>query len=153
MRIKFKKDNRDKLWSELELKIQKRAKNKDKNFVLHGKWKKFVRKQDSLNVYSVDGKWIRNNLSVIFGHGGHGYAHEFIPNNEIWINTHHPDDCRCKNVKKGRKMSKEYFDSAVIHEITEFKEMKGGRSYWRAHQIALRKEKEAGMLKNPYREI
>jgi len=149
MSIKFKKDNRDKLWSELELKIQKRAKKKDKKFILSGKWKKFIRRQEGFKVYAVDGEWVRNNLSVIFGHGGHGYVHEFIPRNEIWISTRHYEDCGCENIKNGQKVSKAYFDSTVIHEITEFKEMKKGMIFWKAHQIATQKEVEAGILKNP----
>ena len=151
--MKFKKDNRDKLWAELELKIQKRARKKDKKFILSGKWKRFVRKQDGFKIYAVDGEWVRNNISVIFGHGGHGYVHEFIPNDEIWIDTHHFDGCDCENlVKKVQKVSKKYFDSTVIHEITEFKEMKKGSIYWKAHQISLQKEIKIGILKNPHRE-
>ena len=154
MTMKFKKDNRDKLWRELELKIQKRARKKDKKFILSGKWKKFIRIQDGLKIYAVDGEWVRNNISVIFGHGGHGYVHEFIPNDEIWIGTRHFEGCDCENlVKKEQKVSQKYFDSTVIHEITEFKEMKKGRSYWKAHQIALRKEIEIGILKDPHREV
>lgn len=143
MKIKFKKDDRDKLWTELEIDIQKRGEGKDKKFVLKGKWKKFVRKQDGFSVYAVDGEWVRNNLSIIFGHGGHGYVHEFIPLNEIWVATHHFENCGCSNVKNGQKFSQQYFDSTVIHEIAEFKEMEKGLIFWEAHQIALEKEKEA----------
>jgi hypothetical protein len=153
MKIKFKKDARDKLWAELELKIQKGSKNKDKNFNLNGKWKKFLRRQGGFKVFSVDGEWIRNNLSVIFGHGGHGYVHEFIPLDEIWIATHHFGDCGCSNVKKDKKVSQQYFDSTTIHEITEFKLMEKGKKYWEAHQLSLQKEIDAGILKNPHREI
>lgn len=153
MKIKFKKDNRDKLWAELELKIQKRGSKKDKKFVLTGKWKKLVRNQEGLKIFKVDGEWVRNNLSVIFGNGGHGYVHEFIPANEIWVDTHHFENDGRNNIKKGQKLSPEYFDSTVIHEISELKEMKKGLIFWKAHQIALQKEKEAGILKNPYKEI
>lgn len=153
MKQKFKKDNRDKLWAELELKIQKRGDKKDGRFILAGPWKKFIRKQDGFNIFAVDGEWIRNNLSIIFGHGGHGYVHEFIPLNEIWLATHHFEGCDCSNIKKGQKVSQRYFDSTAIHEITEFKEMKKGVTYWRAHQIALRKEIEVGILKNPHIEV
>lgn len=142
-----KKDKRDRLWAKLELKIQRGAKNKDKNFRLTGKWKKFVGKQDGLNVYAVDGEWVRHNLSVIFGHGGHGYVHEFIPHNEIWISARHFKNCGCKGTKNNQKISRAYFKSTVLHEIVEYKEMKKGMNYWRAHQIALQKEKEAGLLK------
>lgn len=126
--------------SELEAEIQKRAEKKDKNFVLSGRWKKFVREEEDFLVYAVDGEWARNNLSAIFGQGGHGYVHEFIPLNEIWIATHHPD---------GSRASKEYFDSTVIHEITEHKEMSRGKSFQEAHQKALEKEREVGILEDP----
>ena len=153
MKLKFKKDKRDKLWADLEIDIQKRGKKKDKRFVLTGKWKKFVRKQDGFKIFAVDGEWVRNNLSVIFGHGGHGYVHEFIPLNEIWVATHHFEGCECRNVKKGQKASQQYFDSTTLHEIAEFKEMKKGMSFWKAHQIALQKETEAGSLKDPHLEL
>lgn len=153
MKIKFKKDNRDKLWAKLELKIQKRGSKKDKKFVLTGKWKKLVRNQEGFKVFKVDGEWVRNNLSVIFGNGGHGYVHEFIPVDEIWVDTHHSENDSRNNIKKGQKLSQEYFDSTVIHEISELKEMKKGLIFWKAHQVAVQKEKEAGILKNPYKEI
>lgn len=151
--MRFKKDTRDKLWARLERDIQSRGRKKDKKCALSGKWKKFVRKQNGSKIYAVDGEWVRNNLSVIFGHGGHGYVHEFIPLDEIWVGTQHFDGCDCKNVKKNQKASRPYFDSTAIHEITEFKLMKKGMIYWRAHQIALQKEIEVGLLKDPHTEI
>lgn len=119
---------------------------------------KFVRKQDGIKIYAVDSTWIRNNLSVIFGHGGHGFVHEFIPLVEIWITTHHFhenkwNNCGCKNVKKNQKISKKYFDSCAIHEITEFYKMKKGKPFWTAHQTALDKEREIGLLPDPDTEV
>jgi len=140
MKLKFKKDNRNKLWAELELETQKRANKKDRGFVLNGNWKKFVRKQDGFKIFAVDGEWVRNNLTIIFGHGGHGYVNAFIPLNEIWVATHHFDDCGCSNIKKGQKFSQQFFNSVIIHEIAEFKEMERGKIFWKAHQIALQKE-------------
>ena len=142
MKLKIKKDTRNKLWAELESSIQKRGSKKDKRFILTGKWKKFLRKEEGLKIFAVDGEWVRNNLSVIFGHGGHGYVHEFIPLNEIWIATHHCEDCVWGNIKKGQKVSRPHFNKTVLHEITEFKKMKKGLPYWRSHQIALEKERE-----------
>lgn len=151
--MKLKKDRRNKLWAEIELRIQKRAKSKDRSFVLSGPWKRFVREQDGFKVCAVDGEWVRNNLSVLFGHGGHGYVHESIPLDEIWVDTHHYDGCSCKNVKPDRKMSPVFFNRTVVHEITEFKEMEKGKIYWEAHQIALKKETEGEILEDPYREV
>ena len=155
MGIEYRKDKRDQLWARLEKEIQNRAGKKDNKLVLSGKWKKFIRKQGKLSIFAVDGKWIRNNLCVYFGHGGHGYVHEFIPKNEIWISTHHYDEsrlvrCGCRLRKKNQRVSKNYFESTLAHEITEFNEMKEGTKYWKAHQIALEKERSLGLLKDPY---
>lgn len=138
--MELEKDNRDKYQIELNSKIQNTARLKDSGFILTGEWKKFVREEKGFLVYAVDGEWIRNNLSVIFGQGGHGYVHEFIPLDEIWISTHH---------RNRSSVSKEYFNSTVIHEIKEYKEMKKGRSFWEAHQIALEEERKAGILEDP----
>lgn len=151
----FKKDMRDKLWGKLEVEIQRRGGAKQKWFVLSGVWKRFIREQDGFKVYAVDGAWVRNNLSVIFGHGGHGLVHEFIPLNEIWTATYHFHEsrfswCGCKVRKHNQKGSKAYFDSTVLHEIAEFKEMKKGLKYWKAHQLANEAEIKAAFLKDPY---
>jgi len=148
---------RDKLWPKLEKEIQSRASKKDKSFILSGKWKKYIRKQEGYKIFEVDGKWLRNNICVYFDHGGHGFVYEFIPLNEIWINSHHFNEgkseisnCSCKVKTKNQKVSKKFFDSTVIHEIKEYEEMKKGKPYWEAHQIALKAEKEAGLLSDPY---
>lgn len=155
---KIPKDNRGKFWAEIEADIQTRGDKKDKKFAFEGKWKKFIRTQDGFKIFAVESTWVRNNLSVIFGHGGHGYVHEFIPPDEIWITTHHFhenkwSECGCKNIKANQLVSKEYFDSCVIHEIMEFKEMTKGKPYWTAHNIALDKEREAGLLPDPNTDI
>jgi hypothetical protein len=156
--IKIPPDKRDKLWSKIEADVAARYNNKDQNFKLRGKWKKYIRKQSNLKVYAVDGFWVRNNLSIIFGHGGHGYVHEFIPKDEIWIATHHYHEnkwshCDCNNVKKNQIVSKNYFNSTTIHEITEFYEMKKGKSFWHAHNLALKKEIEIKLLPDPFTEV
>ncbi|KKQ41892.1 MAG: hypothetical protein US61_C0037G0003 [Parcubacteria group bacterium GW2011_GWE2_37_8] len=145
----FKKDKRKITWAEIELDIQKRGNRKDKKFILSGKWKKFVKMQNGFKLFSVDGKWIRNNLSISFNHGGHGLVHEFIPLDEIWVDEYH-HNCDCKNVMNGQKVSGAFFESTTIHEITEFKLMRKGMIYWKAHQLALEKEREIGLLIDPY---
>ena len=155
---KYPKDHREKIWATLEADIQSRGENKDKKFKLSGKWKKFLRMQDGFKVFAVDGAWIRNNLSIIFGHGGHGYVHEFIPLDEIWISTHHYtenkyNECGCGNIKKNQPVSKNYFDSTTVHEITECLAMKKGKSFWISHNAALEKEREIGLLKDPNTDI
>lgn len=160
---KSPKDPRDKLWTELEAEIQRRGAKKDRSFKLSGPWKKFIRKQQGFNIYAVDATWIRNNLCVYFGHGGHELVHEFIPRGEIWVSTRHSHErsaaigfisnCGCRVKKKNQPVSKNYFDSTVIHEITEFFKMKKGLPYWAAHNIALDKELEIGLLIDPFTDL
>jgi len=145
---------RNSFLTKLEAEIQRRTKSKDKGFILSGEWKKFIGNQDGFGIYAVDGEWVRNNLGVLFEHGGHGFVHEFIPTDEIWVETHHHDNCGCKNLKGPRQeLSQQYFDSTVIHEITEFWGMKKGTTYEKAHKIAIKKEIEVGILEDPYGEI
>jgi hypothetical protein len=145
-------DNREFEWSDLEADVQSRGDEKS-DLRLSGDWKKFVRKQKGFKIFAVDGTWVRNNLSVIFGHGGHGYVHEFIPLDEIWVATHHYNEnehSKCGCDKGNQPVSREYFDSCVAHEIEEFDLMKDdGKPYWPAHQKALETEEELGLLKTP----
>jgi hypothetical protein len=145
--MKHKQDTRDKLWTELEADVQARFPQKDPKFILKGKWKKFYKNYHGFKVYAVNGEWIRNNLSVIYGHGGHAHVHEFIPKNEIWISTRHFKDCDCQKKSEKQPMSKAYFESTLLHEYIEYLEMKKGMKYWHAHQIAEHAEEKAGLLK------
>jgi len=139
---------------EYEREKRERADSKDNDFTLSGHWKRFVRNENGFRVFAVDGEWVRDNLCVVFGAGGHGYVHEFIPLEEIWISTHHYDGCGCSNLKSvDQEVSQQYFDSTVIHEITEFEEMKAGKTFFEAHEIALDKEREAGILVDPHTEV
>lgn len=147
------KDTRAKLWSTLERDVQGRGRAKDLRFVLRGPWKKFVRRQEGFLVFVVDGEYVRNNLSIMFGHGGHGFVHEFIPLREIWVSTHHFRGCGCRKRSVRQAMSQNAFDSTTIHEITEFQAMQRGARYWRAHHLALKKEREVGLLRNPYLDL
>lgn len=157
---KIPKDTRNAWWGELEKTIQTRAPKKDKKFILTGKWKKFLRTQNGYKIYAVDGSWIRSNLCVYYGHGGHFFVHEFIPKGEIWVSTHHYDEgasdllkCNCVVKKKNQKVSKNYFESTLIHEMEECEQMKKGKNYWEAHTIALAKELEVGFLEDPFKDI
>ena len=158
--LKIPRDNRTKTWAIIDDRIQHGATSKDKRFVLSGKWKKFVRNDSGYKVFSVDGEWIRNNLCSFFAHGGHGLVHEFIPHNEIWISSRHynsekNDDfnCPCETHVINQKVSKNYFDSSVLHEITENLEMRKGKKYWPSHQIALEKERQAGLITDPFSDL
>lgn len=151
------KDPRPRLWADLEREIARVGAKKDKRFFLRGTWKTFVRKSGGFKVYAVDGTWIRRNLCVYFGHGGHGLVHEFIPLNEIWVSTHHYADgvteitrCICKRRSPRQKASQACFDSTVLHEIEEHRLMRRGMAYWPAHKKAEEKERAAGLLADPW---
>ena len=145
---------------ELELKIQQGARNKDGIFRLSQLYKKpfrFIRESDGFRIYAVDGEWVRNNLAVRhedkgFEHAGHGLVHEFIPLDEIWVDTNHFEGCPCLNVGKDRKISQKFFESTALHEIIEFRIMNLGLPYKIAHELALWVEKKIGILKDPYTE-
>jgi len=143
--MKFKEDNRELTWADLEEDIQTRAHRKDPDFYLDGHWKVFIREQKGFDVYMVDGSWVRNNLSVIFGHGGHGLVHEFIPINEIWISSTHFEGCE-HDLDHTDEVTQEYFDSCTVHEIKECQEMQNGKDFWTAHQIALEEERKLGLI-------
>ena len=117
---------RNPLWRKFEKEIQERAKYKDETFRLNGKWKRFYRSQQNFQIYLVNGEWVRNNLSIIFGNGGHGLVHEFIPLDEIWVDI----------------LTKFDFELVIKHEIVEFWAMTNDLPYWRAHLRALKAEKE-----------
>ncbi len=144
----MQKDTRNPLWADIEKEIAYRASTKDPTFRLEGLWKTFVREQDGVKVFAVDRKWVQANLSCTFHHGGHGYVHEFIPLEEIWVSTHHHADepsgpfgsCSCADAKN-EAVSESFFESVVTHELTELNEMEKGRMYWDAHTTALEEER------------
>ncbi len=147
----------DPAWRNIHLEILLRGKSKDRHFILTGKWKKFLRLQSGYKIFIVDGKWVRTNLCVSFSHGGHGLVHEFIPMDEIWLPDRHYDEgpthicqCGCKVKKKNMKVSKNFLESSIVHEITEVNLMKKGMEYFRAHQHALAAERKLGLLKDPF---
>ena len=145
-------DTHTEFWREIEKDVQARALLKDPTFRLNGPWKKLIRvDEEGFKIFKVDVFWVRRNLNVTFGHGGHGFVYEFIPLDEIWSSSIH-SLCICTNVEEGQPVSDEFFDSCTLHEITEFKEMKAGLEYWEAHQISLQAELDAGFLKDPYAE-
>jgi hypothetical protein len=41
----------------------------------------------------------------------------------------------------------------MIHEITECEEMKRGDHYWRSHNLALEKEKDVGLIRDPFNDL
>jgi hypothetical protein len=146
----FREDNREPHWKEIEKQVQSRAFSKDKNFRLSGKWKKFIRKEGDLAVYKVESEWVRNNLSVHWAHGGHGFVYEFIPMDEIWVGDTHPVGCECQGLNQKRGISERYFESTVVHELVELGHMRAGMIYWEAHQLAIVAEHKLKKLVNAY---
>lgn len=147
-------DDRKITWAEIEADIQLAGYNKDPEFYLYGKWKELVRTlDDGIRVYAVDGSWVRNNLSIVFGHGGHGLVHEFIPLDEIWVSNKHQKSCDCRGVSDDLAVSENFFNSTVLHEHVELKAMRDhADDFWTAHQKALAAELDAGILDDPFTE-
>lgn len=76
-------------------------------------------------VFAVDGVYVRDNLDSDFCQGGNGYAYNFIPKDEIWI-----DDV----------LHVSEWPFIIYHECTESEFMKQGLSYDQAHDKAKAKE-------------
>lgn len=145
-------DNRTISLPSMEAEIQERTPYKDPSFKPEGEWKKYVFDMLGYSVFAVDGTWVRNNLSIIFGHGGHPYVHEFIPMGEIWVGTHHWNegrDSRCGCDEGNSEVSKEYFISCAAHEIAECEQMKTGKPFHPSHEKSLEIEEELGLLEDP----
>jgi hypothetical protein len=95
----------------------------NKNFVI----KTF--KQDSWTVRIVKGKIVRRSLDQSFVAGGHGLVYPwYIPKSEIWL-----DDTIAPVERK----------YILLHEMLEYRLMKKGLSYNKAHKIACTEEKKA----------
>jgi len=76
----------------------------------------------SFDVWSVDGEAIRNQLDIDFVAGGNAGRYDFIPDEEIWIES---------NIEK-RGVA-----PVIVHEIVECIFMQvGGVTYSRAHDMA-----------------
>ena len=58
---------------------------KDKDLEIEGLEKELIEEKNGFKIYEVDGEWIKNNLDVGFGTGGHGLVHSYIPMDEIWV--------------------------------------------------------------------
>jgi len=93
--------------------------------------KKLIKSGDGVDVYSVDGNYVRNKYNPDFVVGGHHYVgknYEMIPKNEVWIDNAYADHAdNDPSIKTAR-------DAAIIHELNERKEMtEQGKSYNKAH--------------------
>lgn len=75
----------------------------------------------------VDGKIIREWIDPWFSFGGHHLVYDYVPPGEIWIdNKQHPRDIKY----------------TIAHEIREWWLMGRGKTYDKAHDMAIEYEKE-----------
>ena len=81
---------------------------------------------EEVEVWAVDGEFVRARYRTEFVLAGHGYVYHFIPNNEIWLDvTQGQDD----------------WPATLLHEYVERTLMKyKGLSYNKAHDMATRAE-------------
>ena len=95
------------------------------------KWKKFspefTKLAKGINVYIVDGDFVRSNINVDFVEGGHHCVYDYIPKDEIWVeNMENKED--------------EYYN--FQHEVYEHNLMRANpnMSYNTAHDKAVKRE-------------
>jgi len=99
-----------------------------------GVYKVFMGKNDSLEIYIVDGDLVRREIYSDFIFGGNEQRYLFVPHNEIWIDNAIPN--------------REY-TTTLKHEINEMTLMRDkGMSYLDAHNSSLMLEVE---LRNQFR--
>ncbi len=83
--------------------------------------------EDGLTVVMVDGKVLRQYLDPEFIFGGHHLVYSYIPEKEIWLDTH---------------MDPAEVPYILLHEKVEFDLMTKGKSYDVAHEFATAADKE-----------
>ena len=101
-----------------------------KVFCEKGPLPEFRRKKTRKGKYDivfVDGKTVRKFIDPEFIFGGHSLVYDYIPKNEIWIDS---------------AADKNEIPFILEHEIFESELMKSGKKYDCAHEYANAKEKE-----------
>ena len=71
--------------NDIDTAVRSRWNLKDSKLDISGLPKKLIGKKDGFKIYEVDGEWIKNNIDVGFGTGGHGLVHSYIPMDEVWV--------------------------------------------------------------------
>jgi hypothetical protein len=80
------------------------------------------------DIYLVDGEATRNSLDIDFVMGGNPGRYKYVPNNQIWIESHYGD---------------EELIPIVVHEIVECEYMiRDGDTYDKAHDKATKNEED-----------
>ena len=103
--------------------------------------KELIREENGLKIYLVDGESVRID-HIKYVAGGNGYAYDWIPKDEVWIDENQKD--------KPNDM-----EGTILHELYEIELMKEGMSYDEAHELADAKESEfrkaKGIEKEPWK--
>lgn len=91
--------------------------------------KQYIRTEDGMKIFLIEGDYFRDHLDIDFTVGGHHWVYPFIPTDEVWIDDAYSDEPR----------EVEFF---IAHELLEIKHMKRGMKYLDAHALANMMEKE-----------
>jgi hypothetical protein len=82
---------------------------------------RILKRLPDVNVWLVDGKYVRDNIDLDFTEGGNGCRFEFIPDSEIWI-----DDT----------LDQAEWNDTISHELLERYMMSKGDTYDTGHDKA-----------------
>ncbi len=102
---------------------EKKAAAREKTVQVHltGIYRRFHKTIKGLSVWFVDGPKVRKELDGDFCFAGHDLKHEFIPRNEIWLDS---------------AMAVEQVHYALVHELKE-RAVMAASDYDNAYEIAL----------------
>ncbi len=85
-------------------------------------WKKL---ENGVSVWIVSGRLVRSVFDIDFTEGGHDYVYEFVPDNEVWIDS---------------DISESERGFVLLHELHERNRMAKGWTYNKAHAESSRLE-------------
>ena len=92
----------------------------EKEFILNSLQKLFLGELNGINVFSVNGDFVKFNYSMSFVEGGHYLVYNFIPEKEIWIDN----DIESKD-----------YAPILLHELNELIRMRDlNEDYETAHK-------------------
>ena len=113
---------------EIENIIHKKLNNE---FKLRIPYIALIHSYNNLNIFLVDGKYVRKNIFKDFTEGGHDLVYNFVPRNEIWIDYY---------------LNTNEIKFVIAHEMCERYLMQYNMEYEMAHRIASKLESK--MRKN-----
>lgn len=108
---------------------EKRALKREKTSALpvQGVYRCFLRQAGGVKIWIVDGPKVRQHLDGDYVFAGHGYKYDFIPKDEIWLDS---------------AMSVEQAHFALFHELRERRMIASGIDYDKAYPEALALESQ-----------